>query len=63
MKKHWFVFGFIATLALVASPFMASANSQQSGIWIVNETPNCLWATVYSSRQNRRPSRLVRGEQ
>ncbi len=49
MKKHWFVLGLIATIALVASPFVASANSQQSGIWIVNETPNCLWATVYSA--------------
>ncbi len=48
MRKHWFIPAAIALFALVAAPFVASAN-QTSGIWIVNETPNCLWATVYSA--------------
>lgn len=38
----------IAFLALLASPGTAHAN-QQSGIWIHNDTANCLWATVYSA--------------
>ena len=37
-----------AALAILA-PAAATANSQQSGIWIYNQTDNCLWATVYTA--------------
>ena len=37
-----------ALLTLLAMPKPVPA-SQQSGIWIHNDTPNCLWATVYSA--------------
>jgi hypothetical protein len=45
MKKA--VFAIAALLALLV-PSFASANSQQSGIWIYNSTNYCLWATVYT---------------
>lgn len=38
----------VALAALLAIPKPAPA-SQQSGIWIHNDTGNCLWATVYSA--------------
>ena len=37
-----------AALALLAMPAPAPA-AQTSGIWIINTTGNCLWATVYTA--------------
>jgi hypothetical protein len=37
-----------AAFALLATPAPVPA-AQTSGIWIINTTGNCLWATVYTS--------------
>lgn len=44
--RTWFSLA-VALLALLATPRAVTA-SQQTGIWIHNDTANCLWATVYS---------------
>jgi len=46
MKKILFA---IATAFAILTPSFASANSQPSGIWIINNTNYCLWATVYTA--------------
>jgi hypothetical protein len=46
MKKT--IFAIVALFALL-TPSFASANSQASGIWIINNTNYCLWATVYTA--------------
>jgi len=42
------IFALTVMFGLLA-PSFASANSQQSGIWIMNNTNYCLWATVYTA--------------
>jgi len=48
MKKIASFGAALALLALVAMPKPVPA-SQQSAVWIHNDTANCLWATVYSA--------------